>query len=51
MEDDAGDGSASFKDDFAEIIGDVAEFSAGFDVSIALDERIEDAVGGTGDLS
>jgi len=51
VEDDAGDGSTGFEDDFAEIVGDVAEFPAGFYVGVALDERIEDTVNRTRDLA
>ena len=51
MEDDAGHGSAGFEDDFAEIIGDVAQLSAGFHKSVALNERIENAVDRARDLA
>ena len=43
MEDYPGDGGARLGDNFADIVGDGAEFHSGGDVGAALDEGIPDA--------
>ena len=43
VEDYPGDGGARLGDDFADIVGDGAEFHSGGDVGAALDEGIPDA--------